>query len=130
MTPISVTWDNEAHTVIQFAVHRKCEWEAFWAAVQQVNTLMGEVPHTVDLIVNVSLGALPGLQVLQHFGRLYGEAPANHGLTLIVGSGVFHRMLVNIFSNVYVHMSDRVRIAESLANARVILADQQTTHPV
>ncbi len=122
---ITVSWDNEAHTTILFAVHRKCEWEAFWAAVQQTHALMCEPPHTVDLIVSAALGALPGSGALLHFKRIYSEAPANHGLTIVVGAGFFHKMLVSTFSKVYLNLGDLVRVADSVDEARAILADRR-----
>ena len=70
--------------------------------------MIGSADATVDLIINASQGAAPPPGALLKFRRAQELRPANQGVTIIVESNLFARMLFAAFARVYPRLADLI----------------------
>jgi hypothetical protein len=119
---ITIEWDNDARTAIRFDIGRGDDWDSFEAAIAKGHAMMAGVPHTVDVIIDTEDGASPPPGAIPRFRRVQEDGPANRGLTTIVGAGLFPRLLVSTFNRIYKNRDEEVLFANTLAEARLVLA--------
>jgi len=115
---INVAWDNDSKYVVRFDVTSKSDWNEFSHAVETAKAMIGSADATVDLIINASQGAAPPPGALLKFRRAQESRPANQGVTIIVESNLFARMLFAAFARVYPRLADLMWLAPDLAEAR------------
>lgn len=118
---IYIDWDTPEKQVVRFDIESTGDWSEFRQAVKQANALINSVDHTVDLIINPQPGAEPGRGAMPIFKNAQLDAPANQGVTVIVETKLFARMLVNAFCRVYRDMQDAIIVVASLEDARRVL---------
>jgi len=124
--PITVAWDNEAHTAIYTNFDGKWAWDDYYPITQEMTRMMDGVDHSVDIIAHLQSAHFPGRAITQ-----LGPASAylrhpRTGQVVVVGAHTFVRMLVDTFSRIY---SDRARkffFASSLEEARALLVRQRS----
>ena len=87
--PTRVYWDNEEKTIIVREMTDKWTWKDYGQAIQQVHEKLGEVSHTVDIIVDCrETSDLPSgaLRNLSTSNKVY---PQNVGQQVIVATSYF-----------------------------------------
>lgn len=123
--PVRVEWDNKEQTTLRYDVEGQWTWNEFLEAIKQAKALMETVQHTVHFIVNPlderSRGYLPGGTV-SHVIQIYRSAPSNAGASVIIGGGDVLRTMNKISQQFYPRIAKRYRFADSLEEARSIVA--------
>ncbi len=122
---IEVSWDNDEKTIIRFAYGNNWTWEDYRAASETSRQMMRSVDQTVDLIADYSNGSPPPLDALMKYRRAMATLPENSGLVVIVGGSYFINTLVSIFSGVYRSLGEALVIANSVEEARSIIAERR-----
>ncbi len=122
---VTVQWDNDAKTVLRYEVAGRWTWDEFYVAYDQGKSMMEAVPHTVHFIM-VPMDFLtrnylpPG--ALTHISSIYRRAAPNSGMTINVGGGGFARAMLNVLGRVSPKIAQKFAFADSLEEARTILA--------
>lgn len=127
MAEVTVIWDDETKLAIRFEIHPGCGWTNFWEAVREAYRMMGEVSHTVDLIIMADPGATPPVRALANFKNAQESRPDNCGMVALVGAGMYAEILFNTFARVYRHLSAEMVFVSSLEKARAELAQRRST---
>lgn len=122
---ITVQWDNDDKTVIRYDFTGYWNWTEFREQAQTAFAMTRSVEHHVDTISNFLPGTHIPKDAFLHFRRVMTDAPPNRGVNVIVGASQFIRVLVTVFSRVYTQLGKRLILADSLEDARHILAKQR-----
>lgn len=110
-----VYWDNSDKTIIVREMSGDWTWEDYGKAIGQVHTLLGEVSHTVDIIVDCreSNGLPTG--ALRNLSSANKSYPQNIGQQVIVASSYFIELFAKMLQQympdkkhlfAYVHTMD------------------------
>lgn len=128
---VNVSWDNDDKTALRYDFKARWTWEEFDAATVQAFAMTGSVSHTVDSISNFETGAALPPNALFQFRRAMSKAPPNRGITVIVGGSMFIKAMVTTFSRLNKQLGERLLLADSLDQARTLLASRrQKSSPV
>ena len=120
---IVVTWDDIDRYIIRMDFRGKWTWGEFQTARQQVRTLMESVDYPVYFIVDFSGGFPPPPDTLRIVYRSMLDRPRNASTTVIVSQSSFVETLYDIFGKAFPTLGERLRLARSIEEARVILAN-------
>jgi hypothetical protein len=120
---IIVAWDDIDHQIIRMDFRGKWTWGEFQTARQQVRMLMESVSTPVYFIVDFSGGFPPPPDTLRIVYRSMLDRPRNASTTVIVSQSSFVETLYDIFGKAFPTLSERLRLARSIEEARVILAN-------
>lgn len=120
---IVVAWDDIDRSIIRMDFRGKWTWGEFQTARQQVRTLMESVNNPVYFIVDFSGGFPPPPDTLRIVYRSMLDRPRNASTTVIVSQSSFVETLYDIFGKAFPALGERLRLARSIEEARVILAN-------
>ncbi|NWF68280.1 MAG: hypothetical protein HXY40_04280 [Chloroflexi bacterium] len=120
--PVTVQWDDDAHTIIYFRLTAPWSWDDYEHGDQQVRALLDSVNHTVDIILDfASMGMLP-LNSFPYIRRAAIDIHPNQGMVAILGINAFLRMLGNAMEAVYPQIATTRRPAASKEEAYRMIA--------
>jgi hypothetical protein len=122
MNGVTVAWDNDQKTIICYDFHGRWTWEDFYASTAQAFAMTRSVTHRVDTISHFRHGTVMPPNAMFHFREAMVNAPKNRGVNVIVGGTIFVRTLVKMFSRINKNLADRLVIADSMDEARMLLA--------
>lgn len=118
--PITVVWDNSAHTVIRLDYRLPiASWEEYRAAARETAALANTVPHAVSVIHNAGGVPMPAGSPFPHVQYAAGVMPPNVGMIVAVVSNRFVQTLLPIILRPLVK---NFTFAASLDDARHMLA--------
>lgn len=120
--PVTVVWDDDAHTAVRYDYIGKWTWEDVYAVAKEANTMVASVPYSVSIIHNMTESAGMPSGALTHARRITMSIPENWDVSVVVGSGAFTESLLSIFSKVYKKLGDHYKTAQSLDQARALIA--------
>jgi hypothetical protein len=122
-----VYWDDEAHTIIRTKSEGAWTWDEYHRAMDEINRLMREVSHRVDLInIRNPASTMPGGAVLPRFGRALHTLPDNFGVIILVSNSVFARAMIGLFSQFYGgRHASRVLLTATVEEARAKIAEDR-----
>jgi len=122
---VKVSWDKNDKKTIRYDFEGRWMWDEFYAAAENAFALTRSVEHTVDSISFFRPGAYLPPNALMHFRRAMVNAPKNRGVTVIVGGSMFIKTMVTVFSKLNRQLGERLLLADTLEQARVMLAARQ-----
>lgn len=122
---IRVSWGDDARTLVHLQFERGWRWQDLRDSIQQADALIGSVPHTVHLLIDIRrAGGVPA-DFITAAGDIFasGEARANEGQRVVIGAGPLIRMAYTSLSAVYAHkLKDRPFLfAGSVEEAHALL---------
>jgi hypothetical protein len=121
---ILVRWDDQAHTRILIEFETSWTWTDLDQALQQADHLIGSVPQSVDIIIDVEGSSLPGDFLNAAKNLLANPAPrANEGRRVVVGASSLIRTAYQTLQKTFsARLTGReVLFANDLAQARSML---------
>ncbi|MBI1256348.1 MAG: hypothetical protein GC204_02650 [Chloroflexi bacterium] len=119
--PITITWDNEAKTIIHWRYIGKWTWEEATSVFDDTTRMMSEVQHPVSLIHDLSLSNTIPARALSNAQRFTSALPENWNISVIVDPSGFGASLLNIFAKLYQKLGAHYRVAPNLHEARRII---------
>lgn len=124
---IEVSWDNGPHTIIRYDFFEQWTWEEMEAALIEANQMMATVPHTVDIIIDMSQGwRLPRGNLLVRGKRIMVTMPPdNMGLTVVTGGSAFAETIASALVRVYRRLGEKILFTSSLDDARRLIAERR-----
>jgi hypothetical protein len=123
---VTISWGDVAQSVILLEFKRGWTWGDLRAALQQADTMITSVEHTVHLIVDIrAAGGIPADFITQA-GDMFaqGAARPNEGKKIIIGAGMMIRMAYRTFVSTFgSHMKNRPFLfADSMTEAQALMA--------
>lgn len=118
---INVQWDNEEHTRVRWDFIGAWDWDDFLAAQKASNDLIKSVPHTVDIISDVSQSPHIPPGAMARFRTYRRDDPDNAGRVVLVGASVYIKTIVEIFRGMFPNTGGKFTFADSLEEARTSL---------
>ena len=125
--PITVEWDDEAHTIIHEVYAGTWTIEDNRAEREKVLSMLEGDGPVVDMIVELDHMKFPPT-IVSHFSELSRSPASRHprlGVFALVGLGSFENTLFEIFSKVYEVQARRLLVAQSVDEARAMLAQRR-----
>ncbi|MFN8373769.1 MAG: hypothetical protein U0694_12955 [Anaerolineae bacterium] len=122
---VHVSWDDAEQTIIRYDFDGNWTWDEFHAAAHEAYAMTRSVEHRVHTISYFRPGAMIPPDALVQFRLAMSNAPANRGVTVIVGGSRFTRTLVEVFSKINRTLGERLKLAHSLEEARQIISELQ-----
>ena len=123
---IDITWDNEAQTIIRVDFVSKWSWDDYHEMVKTITHMMNDVGHSVDIIYNLQQSAPLSAGAISHGAATLRLLDGRFGVLMIVSSAGYVKALLSTFRTVYKKWSDCVLGAESVEDAREIIARYAT----
>jgi hypothetical protein len=121
---ITIAWDDAERTTLIYTIDGRWTWDEFYNTIYQAREMMENVPHAqVHSIVDISNGKLFPANALSHFARMSTARHPKTGMMVMVGMGSFVRALMNMLNGYKQHSTNRIRVAQTLDEARSILAE-------
>ena len=121
---INVQWDNEAHTLVRWDFIGTWDWNDFLAAQKASNDLIKSVPHTVDIISDVSQSQALPPGAIGRFRTYRRDDPDNAGRVVLVGASNYIKTIVEIFRGMFPNTGGNFTFADSLEEARSALTSK------
>lgn len=122
---IATNWANGTHTVIHLTFQRGWTWADLEQALQQADTMIGSVEHTVHMVIDIRDGGGLPSNFITVAGKLFaqGQPRANEGQRVVVGAGMMMRAAYRGLLNVYgAQLQDRpFQFAASVEEAEHLL---------
>ncbi len=127
--PITIEWDNEAHTILLHTYVGKWMLAEYDAAAAQAREMVVQEGHPVYYIIDLVRSAAPPLGVAARVVRATEGRTANEGLTILVGlkQQPMLAMLADQGSRLFPHLRLTYQFADSLDEARQMLTDVTAT---
>jgi len=128
---ISVQWDNDEKTIIQYVLDGRWTWNDLYSALDKVKEMSGSVDHRVDAIINFSKadlipsGSIFSFNGKKHAQKLAAKANEARGLIVITGANGFIRSIYDMFRVFDKNVSSGVYFADSVKQARTLLLERQ-----
>ncbi len=123
--PITVQWHNPEQTIVNFHFTAAWTWAEYDTAAQQARTMMDNVQHKIDIILEFDpKGRLPGNSFL-NIQRAIANPHRNQGIIVIVGLNVFIRMVGSVMESVYPALARERKLAANLEEAQRIISEIQ-----
>jgi hypothetical protein len=128
---ISVQWDNDEQTIIQYVFEGRWTWNDLYAALDQVQTMAASVDHQVDAIIDLTgadlmpAGAFFSFDGRRNAQKLASKADAARGLIVIAGANAFIRSLYDALRTLNASVSTGIHFTGTTAQARSYLLEQQ-----
>jgi hypothetical protein len=123
--PIHVKWHNEARTIIRYEFEGVWTWDDLYAAIRDVNTMMGSVPYRVDVIITMFNSRTVPSGALVHMRSGSTRAASNWGMGVFVGNNPLVKALLTAFTKVYPRFNQRYAIAASLEEAEALITSRR-----
>lgn len=92
---IEVRWFDAEHKAVLWIFHADATIEAFLAAADQTDA-MTVSQSLYDVVADVSQVAMLPATIINVLRQRHIRAPANYGLTVIVGANVFLRAILGV----------------------------------
>ena len=115
---INVQWDNEEHTLVRWDFIGMWDWNDFLAAQKASNDLINSVPHTVNIISDVSRSPHVPPGAIARFRTYRRVDPENAGRVVLVGASIYIKTIVEIFRGMFPNTGGNFTFANSLEEAR------------
>jgi hypothetical protein len=94
---IEPKWDNEQKTIIRHVFERGWGWTDFHQALEQASTMMSEVDHRVDVILDFRDASIIPSGAITQVKKAYSNPKhPNVGTTVVVGANSFMQALVQV----------------------------------
>jgi hypothetical protein len=94
---IEPKWDNEQKSIIRHIFERGWGWTDFHQALEQAATMMGEVDHRVDVILDFRNASIIPSGAITQVKKAYSNPKhPNVGTTVVVGANSFMQALVQV----------------------------------
>ncbi|MEP7287206.1 MAG: hypothetical protein ABI947_15735 [Chloroflexota bacterium] len=119
--PVVSQWANTEKTIIYLLYEKPWDWEAFAAAVAQINTLIDTVSHPVDMIIVIHGGVPLNLSAWRMRG-IIRDFHHNIRSTALVGANDFLRQTITAFMRVLGRGNSAFFFAATLEDALTELA--------
>ena len=120
--PITVRWDNDSHTVVNYEFTGKWTWDEYHAAIHTAYAMVEHLPYIVNMILDFrNANVLPG-NALSIFGRSMKTPPKEFDLAMVVSKSGFIEAIYNLFRRLNGKMAEKVVLVKTLEEARARLA--------
>jgi hypothetical protein len=127
---ITVTWDNDAQTVLRYGFGEHWQWDDFKKAFRQAQQMLASVGHMVDVIADFQNSACVPTETLARLAYVAASRPPNLGNSVIVGSKVFDTTTFTVFGHFYGDTARTYHVTHSLDRARALLAKAGLHYPL
>jgi hypothetical protein len=123
--PITVRWDDVAHTRIFYTVTGAWTWEEFYSVYEDVYEMLDTVNHTVHAIADIRDSKLLPSDTLTQMRRLTFQQHKNGGITIIITENRFAHTLFNILTGALRQAKAIFRMVHSPEEAYEVLAEHE-----
>ncbi|NWF68279.1 MAG: hypothetical protein HXY40_04275 [Chloroflexi bacterium] len=123
--PVSVSWDNDAHSIIHFQMSAPWTWDEYRSADEQAQRLMDAATHKVDIILDFSGGMHLPSSDLKYVRRAGQLTHPQQGLVVVLGVNAFLRALGTALETFFPGAAKNRRMAASKEEAYRMIAEEQ-----
>lgn len=126
--PGRIEWDNEEKTILLTVYEGNMVLEEYYRITDETFEAINPLPHTVHTIMlrqNVKSVPATMSKVLQYANK---KTTPNLGINVIVGATAMTKMIVKLAKVIAPRLSKEVYFANSLEEARQIIADKTGEH--
>lgn len=122
---IKVEWGNAEHAIIRYEFEPRWSWGDLYAASDEGTAWLDSVAHRVDFIADLRATRHLPADFMQHAGRIAGGTHPRRGIVVVVGASPVLRGLSNTLGFVYRKATQDLRFADSLEEARTVIAAER-----
>ncbi len=127
---ISVSWDNQAKTVVRIDFEGKWNWYGYEMAVGEAFGLMESKSDTVDLILNMERSEPLPEGATFYLKRTLELSPRSRDLMVIAHADASTQATVSLFCRIYKLLGNRLVATRTLDKARAFLSEPEAPAPV
>jgi hypothetical protein len=114
---VRVRWFNDAQTILVYEFEGNWTWDEFYPAYQRVLEMTRDIPHRIDVLLDLRrAGRLP-LNLLTHVRNISDKQTSNAGLSVIVTNSQFIRAMYQTGCKFYNRIQHYFGVANSIEEA-------------
>ena len=120
--PITVKWDNDSKTVVNYEFNGKWTWDEYHTAIHTAYEMVEKLPYIVNMILDFRhANAFPS-NALSIFGRSMKTPPKEFDLALVVSRSGFIEAIYYVFRRLNGKLAEKLVLVKTLEEARTVLA--------
>ena len=121
---IQVSWFNDEKTILIHHITGRWTIAELRSAATEAWDMMRSVPHTVDVLMDVSTGNTLPSNFIVHGKHIASSRPKNAGTIVIIGGTAFMKALYRIYQKTYgkLHPDFTVYFADDVVTATEIIS--------
>lgn len=119
--PIHYIWEDDSKRAIRQVFTGQWTLEEFMASVEEIGALFDEIPHVVDVIVDLTAADHYPANLMQSAGWLNGALRQNTGKIVVVSTDNAIKLIADVTAPLIRRVIPRLHYAHSLAQARALL---------
>lgn len=123
---VSTQWDNDDRTVVRCTYTGKIAWEDFYRVETELKALLDSTSGPIPIIAELQPPVSLPTNILGHHTDSSQSSMLTHpnaGQVVVVGTNRFIKTVFDIFSRVYSGMNGKIIFANTLEQARALLAE-------
>jgi hypothetical protein len=117
MAPITVRWTDARQIAIYVELQAGWGWNALYTTQTEVNQMMAQQPHVVDLIYDMSTTQILPRGYFSHLKRINDAYPENCGMVLMVGCNRVVMQMLRGLTTSYWYMAQRFAFCDTVDEA-------------
>jgi len=99
--PATVTWDNEAHTILRVDYSQPLDWDEVFAAQRELYAMADSVDYAIDLILDFDQGGSVLPNALNNLKRLINDLHPRIENVVLVETHPLLRAIENKVHDIY-----------------------------
>ena len=123
--PLHVSWGNAEKTFTLFEFVGKWSWEDYYQARSDAIRLVEDVPHMVNIIVDLTQSSIFPANMLSHFGSSIDQSPKEFDLAIIVTNSKFLEAMANMISKI--KLQTKFQVVRTRQEAYKLMATYDTS---
>lgn len=99
---VSIDWDNDEQTIVRYTFEQGWDWQDLYAAMDNAGDMIETVPHSVDVLMDLSQSNLIPKNAISQIKRGYDNPKKpNIGLTVVVTPNSFMNAIVSMAKKIW-----------------------------
>lgn len=119
--PISITWDDEAQSVLRLTYESRWTWDEFYEAFRLSGRYLRSADYEVSVINDVSGDTQPPQNLMGNLQTCLESLAPNVGLIVFVGDDLYAAAVVEVMRGMYPLHTGNWHATETLDDARALI---------
>ncbi|MBC7869282.1 MAG: hypothetical protein H7Y09_00470 [Chitinophagaceae bacterium] len=123
---ITAYWHDDTKTIMRLDYIDAWTLDEFYESAKQAHFMIGEVTHSVDLIINMRDNRTTPAKILSSARHMNELVQPNQRLTIMVGSPPFVKALIKVANQIMPKITEKLRYVNTLDEAFAIIQRQDS----
>jgi hypothetical protein len=123
--PIQVTWGNPEKTILLETVEGEWTLADVYAMLKQANTMIASVPHTVDVIADLTNSQFTPNNLFSALNDAQRNQPYNTGLIIAVKANRYLKAIADVAMKLWPETAQHYRFVDTVEQAYQLIEENK-----